>query len=116
MNFPDPSTTKEISVDDTANLIENSEKSFLLIDCREPDEYEICNIEGSDLAPLSNLEMEVETLFVDESDCAIVYCHHGSRSLKAVDWLRSKGYANTFSLKGGIDLWAQEIDTEVARY
>lgn len=116
MNFPDPSSTKEITVPETANLMENAENSFLLIDCREPDEYDICNIDGSDLAPLSNFDMEVETLFADEAECAIVYCHHGGRSLKAVDWLRAKGYENTFSLKGGIDLWAQEVDTELPRY
>jgi len=60
--------------------------------------------------------MEIETLFIDESDRALIYCHHGSRSLKAVEFLRSKGYQNTFSVKGGIDLWAQEIDTTLTRY
>ena len=116
MSFPDPDTTKEISVSDAASLIDQAEQSFLLVDCREPDEYEIANIEGSDLAPLSNFEMEIETLFIDEEDHALVYCHHGGRSLRAVDFLRSKGHKNTFSIKGGIDSWAQEIDTSLTRY
>lgn len=116
MTFPDPATTKELDVNETVQLIEAAEQSFLLIDCREPNEYEICNIEGSDLAPLSNFEMEVETLFADEEEFAVVYCHHGGRSLQAVELLRSKGYPNTFSMKGGIDYWAQEIDTETPRY
>jgi len=116
MSFPNPQTTKEISIHDAASLIDHAEQSFLLVDCREPDEFEICSIEGADLAPLSNFEMEIETLFIDESDRALVYCHHGSRSLKAVEFLRSKGYQNTFSVKGGIDLWAQEIDTTLTRY
>jgi len=96
MTFPDPTSTKEISVSDTLNLIENGEQSFLLIDCREPDEFEICNIEGSDLVPLSNFEMEVETLFADEGEPVIVYCHHGSRSMKAVEWLYTTGASSSF--------------------
>ena len=116
MSFPDPSTTKEISVTDAAAIIDQGEVSFLLIDCREPNEFEICSIEGADLAPLSNFEMEIETLFIDEDDKALIYCHHGARSLQAVEFLRKKGYNNTFSITGGIDAWAQEIDTELARY
>ncbi len=116
MSFPDPNATKEISVLDASALIDQAEENFILIDCREPDEYEICNIEGSDLAPLSNFEMEAETLFASEDEYALIYCHHGGRSLRAVEWLRSKGYENTFSIAGGIDLWAQEVDTELARY
>ena len=116
MSFPDPASTKEISFTEVSTIIENAEENFLFIDCREPDEFEICSIEGADLVPLSNFDMEVETLFADEGESAVVYCHHGGRSLKAVEWLRSKGYTNTFSLKGGIDLWAQEVDTELPRY
>ena len=116
MTFPDPSTTKEISINDTLNLIEGAEESFLLIDCREPNEHEICSIDGADLAPLSNFEIEAEILFAENEECAIIYCHHGSRSLKAVEWLRSKGYPNTFSMTGGIDQWAVEIETEMPRY
>jgi len=116
MSFPDPDTTKEISVSDAATLIDQAEQSFLLVDCREPNEYEIVNIEGSDLAPLSNFEMEIETLFIDEEDHALIYCHHGARSLQAVEFLRSKGYKNTFSIKGGIDAWSVEIDNDLPRY
>ena len=116
MSFPDPTETKEISIHDAAALIDQAEESFLLIDCREPDEYEICKIENSDLAPLSNFEMEIQTLFIDEEDQALIYCHHGGRSLRAVEILRGLGYQNTFSISGGIDKWAQEIDTELPRY
>jgi len=114
--FPDSSTTKEISVQESANLIDHEEGTFLLIDCREPEEYDICNIEGSDLAPLSNFEMEIETLFVEQDEPALIYCHKGGRSLQAVELLRSLGYTNTFSMKGGIDEWAKEIDHELERY
>ncbi len=116
MTFPDPNTTKELTASMVSTLLETEEDNFVFIDCREPDEYEICKIVGADLVPLSNFEMEVETLFADEEECAVVYCHHGGRSLRAVEWLRSKGYPNTFSLKGGIDVWAQEIETDLARY
>lgn len=116
MSLPDPSATLEISVNDAANLIENAEETILLIDCREPDEFDMGSIEGADLAPLSNFEVEAETLFADESELALIYCHHGGRSLKATEWLRNKGYENTFSIKGGIDEWAVEIDSNIPRY
>lgn len=110
MKFPNPDNTKEISNIQTNDIIENSTHDHLLIDCREPDEYESGHIEGAELAPLSNLEMEVETLFADESEFAILYCQHGKRSEKAVEILRSKGYCNTFSLQGGIHKWQEEIN------
>ena len=46
----------------------------------------------------------------------IVYCHHGVRSLNAVQWLREQGIENCQSMSGGIDRWSCEIDPSVARY
>ena len=46
----------------------------------------------------------------------IVYCHHGIRSMRAVNWLRARGFHHSFSLRGGIERWALEVDPSLARY
>lgn len=46
----------------------------------------------------------------------VVYCHHGVRSRRVAEWLRSQGFDNVFNLTGGIDAWSQEVDPSVPRY
>ena len=87
-----------------------------LIDCREADEWHICRIEGAQLVPLSRFIEEAPQRLGDKSAHIIVYCHHGIRSMNATQWLRREGYAATQSLRGGIDLWSEEIDPLVPRY
>ena len=117
-----PSDTLEISVHDASEHLNNSSDAAAntrvhWIDCREEDEYAICRIEGARLIPLSNFAAAMEqSLPEDKSHPIIVHCHHGMRSLQATHFLRQKGYPNTWSLSGGIDLWSKEIDTEVPRY
>ncbi|MCF6313749.1 MAG: rhodanese [Verrucomicrobiales bacterium] len=112
---PLPTTEQlEISVHD-GSLHLNA--STLWVDCREQDEHRICHIEGAKLLPLSNFASTVDQILPeDKSQAIIVHCHHGMRSLQAVQFLRQKGYPNTWSLNGGIDLWSQEIDNNVPRY
>lgn len=87
------------------------------VDCREEDEHSICHIEGAQLIPLSNFASAMEAaLPEDKNQPIIVHCHHGMRSLQASNFLRQKGYPNTWSLSGGIDLWSREIDSKVPRY
>ncbi len=117
-----PSGTMEISVHDAhPHLNDAANPSPLIrvhwIDCREQDEHAICRIEGAHLLPLSNFAAAMEQALPEDKDHpVIVYCHHGMRSLQATHFLRQKGYPNTWSLTGGIDLWAREIDSEVPRY
>jgi len=114
--------TLEISVHDAAEHLSNattdsSEVLVQWIDCREEDEYTICRIEGSRLIPLSNfMTVMGQTLSEDTNHPIIVYCHHGMRSLQVTNFLRQKGHPNVWSLAGGIDLWAQEIDVDLTRY
>ena len=88
-----------------------------LIDCREPDEWVICHIDGAQLVPLSTfVENAPGKLGPDKDQWLVVYCHHGVRSLRATQWLRQQGYAQTQSLRGGIDLWAECVEPEMRRY
>lgn len=113
--LPDPEFTNELSVAQCRDFL-GRETPPLLIDCREVHEYAHCRIEGSMLVPLSNFMGNAEAHFSKKDTPAIIYCHHGVRSLNAVYYLREQGYLHTYSMAGGIDAWSVEVDSSVARY
>jgi adenylyltransferase/sulfurtransferase len=84
-----------------------------LLDIREPWEWSIGRIGEPELLQMGELEGRVGEL--DQSRELIVYCHHGTRSSLAAQWLRSRGY-RARNLVGGIDRWSREIDSSVPRY
>jgi adenylyltransferase/sulfurtransferase len=103
----------EVTVDEFNDLLQ-AKKNIVILDVREPGEYEICHIEGSKLIPLGELGSRVNEL--DTADDIVVHCHHGVRSLRATRFLRDMGFKKVKSLKGGIDVWAQEYDPNMPRY
>ena len=113
--MPQSELPLEISVSDVAALREQ-EEPFLLLDCREPHEYETAAIDGSLLIPMSELGARVNELDGRRDDRIIVHCHHGGRSLQVTIWLKQQGFANVRSMAGGIDQWAQEIEPGMTRY
>lgn len=86
----------------------------LLVDVRDPWEYEIRRIEGAKLIPMRTIPANLQAL--DTDDDVICYCHHGIRSLDVAAWLRGQGVEKAKSLAGGIDRWSAEIDRRVPRY
>ncbi|HEX4128459.1 MAG TPA: rhodanese-like domain-containing protein [Pirellulales bacterium] len=89
---------------------------FLLLDCREREEYETARIAGATLVPMSELMIRVGELQAAQSKPVVVHCHHGGRSLKVTHWLRQNGFPQAQNMTGGIDRWSQEIDPAVPRY
>jgi rhodanese-related sulfurtransferase len=89
-------------------------KPVLLIDVREPDEYELAHIEGAQLLPLSQFNEWGGSL--DPEAEAVVMCHHGVRSAQVCAYLARQGFKNLSNLEGGIDRWSCEIDRSVPRY
>jgi rhodanese-related sulfurtransferase len=94
----------------------DSGQSFLLLDCREPDEYEVARIEGARLVPMSELANRLDELEAYRDREVVVHCHLGGRSQRVANWLRGQGFAKARTMVGGIDRWADEIDTSVPRY
>lgn len=85
-----------------------------LLDVREPLEYELVHLEGSQLIPLGELPGRLAE--IDPRAPVIVYCHHGRRSLEAARLLRAAGFHEALSLAGGIEAWACELDPALPRY
>jgi len=86
----------------------------VLLDVREPWEYEICRIEGSQNVPMSQITRRIHEL--DKEANTIVICHHGSRSWQVGSYLESCGFNNLINLEGGVSDWAEQIDLNMPRY
>ena len=86
----------------------------ILVDVREQWEFDICQIKGAILIPMGEIAISYENL--DKDSKIALYCHSGIRSMHVADFLPSKDFDSVANLQGGIDAWAQEIDTTVERY
>ena len=102
----------EITVEELKAKIDKKE-NFVLLDVREPHEYEIAKIPGSKLIPLGELPQRVGEL--DKTAKLIVHCKMGGRSARAVQLLRAQGYDAT-NVAGGITAWSESIDPSVPTY
>ena len=85
-----------------------------LVDVREQFEWDICYIEGARLLPTSIFEPATSGL--DKEVSIYLYCYKGERSMRALKQLWSAGYKKLKNLKGGIDLWAEEVDPDMPQY
>lgn len=103
---------KEISAVDTAFLLKSTNAAIL--DVREENELSICRIEGALHIPMAEVPDRYAELPKDAP--LIVFCHHGMRSLKVVEYLKARGLENAINLTGGIHAWANEVDAEMPRY
>ncbi len=103
----------EITAEDLAEEIK-AHPDLLLVDVREPHEWEIGHIEGATLVPLGQLPHQVGDLGGRRK--IVTYCHHGIRSMQALEILTAAGHDDVRSLRGGIDAWSTQIDSSVPRY
>ena len=87
---------------------------LVIVDVREPWEYQISKIEGATLIPLGQLEKRKDEL--DPEAEIVCQCHHGVRSFKAMKYLQACGFKNVKNMAGGIDAWSAQVDTGVPRY
>lgn len=95
---------------------ENGASDFVLVDVREPWEREIVSIDGSAAIPMAHLLTD-EALEVMPHDAHVVlYCHHGSRSAAARQYLSENGWTNIQDLDGGVDSWVTEVEPTKAHY
>ncbi len=91
-------------------------EEFLLLDVREPAEYETARIEGSLLIPLGEIEARIGELEAWRDRLVVVHCHHGGRSAQACELLKAQGFEHLENLAGGIEAWSVTVDPGVPRY
>ncbi|MBE9523928.1 MAG: molybdenum cofactor biosynthesis protein MoeB, partial [Chloroflexi bacterium] len=85
-----------------------------LIDVREPHELQISSLNGAQLIPLGQLASRMSEL--DSAEEIVLFCKVGPRSTRALEVLASAGFRKVKNLKGGINAWAEEIDSSLPIY
>lgn len=108
----------EMTVKELKELLDSGAKNFVLLDVRNPNEYEIAKIPGSVLVPLPDIENGDGVAKVKEllkGHRLIAHCKMGGRSAKALAILKEAGITGT-NVKGGINAWSQEVDASLAQY
>ena len=111
-------TVSEMTVQELKKLLDSNAEDFVLLDVRNPNEYQIAKIPGSVLIPLSDIESGVSVDKIKElvnGHRLIAHCKLGGRSAKALAILENAGIKG-INLKGGIQAWSQEIDSNVPQY
>lgn len=86
----------------------------VIIDVREPNEYQIVRIEGATLIPLGEVAQRHQEIPRDAE--VVIHCKVGGRSRQAVDYLKEQGYTNLKNLAGGILAWREEVDPTLPEY
>ncbi|MGV3532001.1 MAG: ThiF family adenylyltransferase, partial [Chthoniobacteraceae bacterium] len=102
-----------ISATDLKGKLDRKEE-FVLLDVREPFEYDICRIPGSRLIPLGQLPSRMSEL--DSADEIVLQCKSGVRSARALKLLQEAGFGKLSNLEGGITAWAEQVDPSVPKY
>ena len=107
------SSLTEISAVELKQRLDRGDK-LVVVDVREPNEYQINRIPGSQLIPLGEIPRRYAEL--DPEDEIVVQCKMGGRSAKAADYLRTVGFKRVLNLKGGILAWVDKVDPSQPKY
>ena|SRR3979411_2799677 len=86
----------------------------LLLDVREPWEFQTCSIAGSLHVPMGEIPSRAGEL--DRSGDVVVICHHGGRSMQVATFLEKNGFPKVHNLAGGVDAWARSVDPAMPVY
>jgi sulfur-carrier protein adenylyltransferase/sulfurtransferase len=106
-------SVNQLQATELKKKIDNGEDVFLL-DVREPWEFSLAAIEGSENFPLAEVIDRQQEFFFEEE--IVVICHYGERSQRAANELIKCEFKMVHNLVGGIDAWSQIIDPKVPRY
>ncbi|MFM7447244.1 MAG: molybdopterin-synthase adenylyltransferase MoeB [Leptolyngbyaceae cyanobacterium] len=115
----DQESIEEITVHLLKQLLDKGEEGFILLDVRNPNEYQIANIPGAVLVPLPDIESGAGLEKVRQmmnGHTLYVHCKSGMRSAKAIGILKEKAGISGINVKGGILAWSREVDPNVPEY
>jgi rhodanese-related sulfurtransferase len=105
---------QELSAQELKAHLETCDEQPLLLDVRQPWEYDVCRIENSVLLPMSQITAEFKSLDFDRE--TVVICHHGIRSRRVGRYLEEAGFSNIINLSGGVAQWAKTVDSQMTTY
>lgn len=105
---------KEFSPQQLKDYLTQTSIKPLLLDVREPWEFERCHIEDSKLIPMREVPSALQDFDPDEE--IVVICHHGIRSRAVANYLAQQDYSKIINLSTGIDGWAKDIDASMIIY
>jgi len=108
-----PTRVPEVTAPEVKKMMDEK-KPFVLVDVREPHEFQICRIPGSVLIPLGDVPKRMSEL--NSADEIVVHCRSGQRSAQAVDFLMKAGFRKIHNLKGGVLAWADQVDPAMPKY
>ena len=97
-----------------AEQLREKNSSVVFLDVREAEEVALCSISNSLHISLGELPNRYNHLPKDSP--LVVYCHHGMRSMQAVQFLKNKGFDHAINLSGGIHAWSLAVDPSVPTY
>ena len=86
----------------------------MLLDVREPWEFDTCHIDGSINIPMAQVPQRLDELQAEDE--IIVICHHGIRSQQVIWFLQQQAFKNLVNLDGGVDAWARTVDADMPVY
>lgn len=95
-------------------LADDARAKPVLLDVREPWEFETCRIEGSMPIPMNTIPARLPEL--DEDAAIVCICHHGARSMQVAAFLERNGFADVTNLTGGVHAWALQVDKTMPTY
>ena len=105
---------REFEAKELKDYLESTEKPPVLLDVRQPWEYDICKLDNSVLIPMSTIPANLDKLDKDRE--TVVICHHGVRSRRVAYFLEQAGFNKVINLRGGVDGWARDVDKAMATY
>lgn len=105
---------RSISPEELKELLDAGAGAPLLVDVREPWEFSICRIAGSENIPMQELAARMDKL--DRGRETVFICHHGMRSQQVAGYLEGMGFPRTLNLDGGVDAWARNVDPGMPQY
>lgn len=95
-------------------LADASQPKPVLLDVREPWEFQTCHIDGAISLPMNAIPARQEEL--DPEAPIVCICHHGARSMQVAHFLERSGFTQVSNLTGGVHAWAQQVDSAMPTY
>jgi rhodanese-related sulfurtransferase len=95
-------------------LADESRPKPVLLDVREPWEFQTCHIAGSVPIPMNSIPARLQEL--EEEAPIVCICHHGARSMSVAAFLERNGFTQVTNLTGGVHAWALQVDTTMPTY